>query len=343
MLKTELLNNAVQVKRFAVLFCITLLLSGTLPSVAATEHREAGRADEIWGAFHPQQPTILIHDAHQMGLYTPDFRLIQQVTFLSDDVKPSLYPVNWSSTGQFITVQAGETLQIWDTTSFKKLYEVYGISPLVQIAWKPDDSQFAAVALVGENTGKIHIFSSLDGSLLRDIDAFPSELAWSPDNNQLVFDNQITGELQVFDAETSRPIRTLPTQAMPVSSLEFSLKQNWIAFINSEDDHVIEIWNTDTAQRIRTLEWTNRIVAPFNWTKGGLVSHDFEGSIQVWDVEKGTVIKTFQTTRYADGELDSMGTYLLVNDRNSGPSVLDAASGEILSTFSNLQTATPDS
>jgi WD40 repeat protein len=300
--------------------------------------------------LHPKDNIVGVTNGFVFETYTLDFQFIDLFTILDDSSIPlNQYTFVWSPDGSKLAIflsgvrvpPINTILQIWDTATPRKLYEIPGVDGFTPVAWSPDGSRFATQVTTSDGTRVVRVHNAQTGQMQREIpSASISQLAWSPIGNQIILNNY--SNVQVLSADTGLPLRTLNAVMDGQIDVAFSPSQNLIAFVNLNDGgNVLEIWNTDTGQLVHQLRGHTQPITQFQWSRGGLVRAGLDDTIRIWDPQTGQQLHVFQVGRYPLAELNADGTRLLVRDDTTGIHIRNAATGAIVAVLGGAPTPAP--
>ena len=328
--------------RYAMLVPLVFFVSYFVLTAQSVDPQNAA----LVAHFHPINDTVGVTNGRVFETYSQNFTFLNQIILISDpQVIPSRYNFQWSPNGNRLAVPLSglpsplndTVVQIWDMTLKQKLYELSDINSAVGIVWNSDETKLAAVASAGRNAQVIRVYDAQTGQILTEIDppTRNAQLTWSSVSDLLVFES--FSDVQVWDANTGNPVKTLNAVVNSESGLESHPSQDQIAFVNlNSSSNDIEIWNIDTGQMVRTLSGHTERVIGLDWSTGGLVSTSFDNSVRIWDLQTGQST-AIQVGRFARAELNASGTILLVRDDTSGIQTRDPITGDILATFNGNQ------
>lgn len=225
------------------------------------------------------------------------------------------------------------TLSIWDvnTGQLLKRFELNtpsnksssGDKVIYSISLNPDETQI----LCGYQNAKAEIFDLETGASIKVMPGYVAgsqASAWSPNGNQVAVRAGSQGAY-IVNPTTGSIIHQLTSHSQTINHLVFSPDGMKIATTAMSSDHTVMIWDTDTGQRIRTINLgaTPRAIA---WSEDGqqLYTSDNTNGGQIWDVNTGDSLKTFRAfTSYLEN-----GTIVSSSGR-----IIDIETEEDLATF----------
>jgi WD40 repeat protein len=194
----------------------------------------------------------------------------------------------WSPDGTLMATSFfgsyGTSVQVWNTTTNKLLYNYTGNADVVgSLSWSPDGKYIVSASYDGSTqvwnarTGqKIHDFENNQRQL--------SQAAWSPDGKTIAY--TINDQVKVVDPFSGKVLMTHngPHDKFGLSDLAWSPDGKSIA---SAGDH-IELWHVATGKTYYTFTKNPSTIRVLTWSPNGqfIVSTDSpettNSTIQVW-------------------------------------------------------------
>jgi WD40 repeat protein len=159
-------------------------------------------------------------------------------------------------------------------------------------------------------------------------------LAYSPDGHTLATGGD-DHRIQIFNAHTGQPVRTLTGHSDTVNTVAFSPDGHTLA--SGSDDHTVRIFNTDTGQLLRTLTGNTRTVTAVAFSPDGhtLASAGHDGTVRLWNPDTG---ESLGTTPPSADEVDCVtfspdGHRLAAGGDDDTAHMWDLETGQQLHTF----------
>ena len=197
-------------------------------------------------AWSPDGEELLAHSTNSMVRIwksrtgAPTQSLSTRKAYGSDRHALTDPPVAWSPDGRYIAAGGNpSTAWVWDVVTGEAIRRLDSrqvtttIGLEAAVAWSPDGRRIA----YGSNDTGVRIWSADTGQLLRTLDDSGSvdSVAWSPDNERIVADDQI------WNVNTGSRIRTLGTRW--VTSAAWSPDGRHIAI--AERGETVRIFNSE--------------------------------------------------------------------------------------------------
>lgn len=190
--------------------------------------------------------------------------------------------------------------------------------------------------ITGSNDGKIKIWDSDSGRLLKTISAHHadiSSLAISSDCQYAISVCYTINEVKIWNALTGDLIKTFYEA---ITSITLTPDDRYL--ISGSYDGTIKLRDVVTGKIIRTLSGHKKAVASITVTVDGrfIVSGSDDNTVKLWDISTGKLIRTFSghsagITRVA---ITKDGRYALSGSFDKTVKVWELATGRLITTFS---------
>jgi len=202
-----------------------------------------------------------------------------------------------ASGSRLLTASGGDTIQLWDTHTFKQLWayrpHVIAAPHLLNFVvgynrgghWLYAGGPAFPVYLWNARTGKKHQpFGDLGDSAV-------TAIAVSPDG-RIGARNVATSEIELWDIDSSMPVSRLSGHNDRVSVLEFSPDGTYL--VSGSTDGFIAIWQMPTGKLHRKLMGHQSRVVSLAVTPDGarLFSASSDGTTRLWDMASGKHLAT---------------------------------------------------
>jgi len=193
---------------------------------------------------------------------------------------------------------AGNTIQVWDTSSGKKVATLRGhTGRILSVAFSPDGRRLASTS-EDRNVMVWDVSTALEkGEVQEPLFRCPHEesvigVAFSPDNQRLASASAETdkpGEAKVWDAASGKFLFSFPGQKLPnrLVHLTFSPNSHWLA-AGSENNNVV-VYDVTTHEKVCTLPGHTEPVLNVTFSPDGrrLISAGWDRLVKVWDLGDG--------------------------------------------------------
>jgi len=199
------------------------------------------------------------------------------------------------------------TVRIWNIENGQEVMTLSGHTEMItSVTFSPDGKRIMS----GSRDEKIKIWDAQNGNELLTIpiitkyteysgststtyyQSFISSLIYSPDGKRIAAGLWNVKAIKIWDAQTSKELRTLSGHKGGVRSITFSPDGKRIA--SGASDKTIKIWDVQTSKELRTLSGHTDEVRSVNYSPDGkrIVSGASDKTIKIWDAETGRELMT---------------------------------------------------
>lgn len=205
----------------------------------------------------------------------------------------AFFPAAWSKEDDLVaTSSRNHTIQIWNAMTYQLeialpgfTYSAEQYSDLVYALQWSATGRF----LAGQySSGKVRVWNMQTGEQVFLFEDDARSMSWGADTELAI---TAKNTLEVWDVETNAQVQSLPVVA---SLVRWNPTRNRLALLVAGE--TMEIWEIDSAVRLRQFEDHVRRISDIQWNSEGtiLASVDILGRIDLWDVETGNKIKSVQ-------------------------------------------------
>lgn len=208
--------------------------------------------------------------------------------------------VAWSPAGDLIASGGNDRLiKIWDAVEGILVTTLTGHqeSGVIQLAWRPDSSQLASIAL-----NELFIWDTTTWEMITSLKlATVTNAQWSPDGSKLAVSGYSI-QLIVLDGETFEGQTSLSGHDGPVFDVAWNSDGSML--VSTSQDGTIRLWDMNTASEIGILVSVDEpvweiVFSPDDHYIAGAINN---GIAQVWNTETGVAIETITQ----DGQMRSV-------------------------------------
>ena len=248
----------------------------------------------------PLQPVSIAHDSkaavHQntQTWELPDgaiLRLGKGVLGGSDRA------IIFSPDGKHLAVASGIGIWIYDVETAHELTLLnVGHATLIRsVAYSPDGSILAA----GTGDGRVQLWELERGRLLAplmrpgpgyDVDA----LAFSPDGSTVASGTR--DEIQLWDVENQRHLKTLQGHKQRIFSLAFSPEGAAIA--SGAEDDTVKLWEVATGDNFATFQHSSNVLSVAFSPNGETLAAAANKNVQLWNISTKKNVATLKHTNH---------------------------------------------
>jgi WD repeat-containing protein 17 len=221
---------------------------------------EQGHVDSVFDIkFSNNDPNLLATCSYDATLAIWDVRRNRCLYRIAGPKEP-LYSLSWSPDDSTIVCGGYTSCFFFDTVRgyMKKRAKVHPSKSIQRLAWCPRSDHL--VASISPEDKELAIFESVDNVLQATFSHpdEPSGLCWVPGSKTKIWTSCANGNLYLWDLEGGSEARASATlgndatsrtraQGIHVSSIDPHL------VCASYDDHVVRVWNSETAELVAEL------------------------------------------------------------------------------------------
>ena len=192
-----------------------------------------------------------------------------------------------------VSVDDDESTRFWDVQTGKLLKTSIKsvVTPTNALAYSPDGAMLLTIGYSGKNESLIEYWDAQTGDNIKDvlIDWNFKAAAISQDSKILAWCGDV--DLQFYDVETGKHLRSTEKRAGGFKSMEFSSDGRTLITGGRWDK--VDVWDVSTAKLLRSMthqdEVTSVMYSPDEKT---IASGSDDGTVKFWDAATGELIKT---------------------------------------------------
>ena len=240
--------------------------------------------------------------------------------------------VAFSADGKQLAVASGIGIWIYDAATAREVDLLNGGQPTLvrSVAYSPDGTLIAA----GTRDGTVQLWEVNRGRLLaplrlpsswREVDA----LAFSPDGRIVASGSH--DEIQLWDVENQRHLKTLKGHKGRIFSLAFSLDGKTLA--SGAEDHTVILWETATGNNIATFQHSSEVFSVAISPNGESLAAVAGNSVNVWNVSTKKKVATLKDSKRVSVAIYSLDGTTLVSGENGRATLWDVRTRKKVATF----------
>lgn len=243
--------------------------------------------------WHPEG--VLLARAFQNGIVDiiDTSTILETVIFsYSIDESPASV-VRWSASGHKLAAGIGNDVHIWDFSDNEAHIVLQGhVTPIISLAWSPDDTQLASVSDNGFNNIRVwDVVNTHERLALGVLETFT--VAWGNDDNPIAGTGVTLSQIYLATGEVSR----LNEQTLLIGAGMASLAWNHANSQIAVGDVLgrISVFDSD-GQEIAIFENTTRL-NQITWSGDDqfIASGDNAGIIRIWSLASGEEVEMIDT------------------------------------------------
>ncbi len=245
----------------------------------------------------PDGKMIAIATSKELILY--DLKTLEKIH--SQPLSEKVYRTAFSPDGSKIAVSGyirkyieGGPLHIaiWDTTSWKILYEYTSASDSSSgaLAWAPNGKQIA-FSIPERGLSVIDVATAKSVAAMEDFIFPPFGLSWSPDGLRLISTGDWGYGLRRWRVDTNEWVRLFDTRPQPASQVKWSPDGKQIA--SGHFGGTVCVWNAANNQCEGFIVAHFNSVDALDWSPDSRQIATASGAIRVWDSHTGELKSSF--------------------------------------------------
>jgi eukaryotic-like serine/threonine-protein kinase len=239
----------------------------------------------------------------------------------------------WSATfspdGQRIVTTDDKSAQVWDATSYRRLFTLAHGDIVYQAVYTNDGTRIVTAG--GDNT--VRLWEAANGALVRELKHDGKKLRYAAvaADSKLVAAIDLDGAVvHVWSTVTGVPLAELRNDATGFYSLAFSADGRWLATSGGND---VNVFDTRTWALVRTIPGPS--IHSLSWDPSGprLLTGSSSGDASIWTIPSGARIHRL---RESGESIDAVafspsGELAVAASRDGTEQVWSAASGMLQS------------
>ena len=211
--------------------------------------------------------------------------------------------VAYSPNGKLIAAGGGESLQLWDLTTDKRVWCIKKESPkngVHAVVFSPDGKMLA----VGDKSGSVILVAPADGKVIRRWEAHvaadePHEgtqaVAFSPDGKTLASGGD-DGVIYFWDPLTGKKLRALRGHRKTVYSVAFSRDGRTLA--SGSLDQTVRLWDVATGRESPAFDGHQDGVWHVAFSPDGkTLASGGDDTVRLWDPERGKQLQVLEDNK----------------------------------------------
>lgn len=262
----------------------------------------------------------------------------------------------FSPDGKHVACASGRIVRVWDAKTGMEVLALKGFQSTIRcIAYTPDGSQLATATYdldpkMKKQFGVTTLWNVRTGKKIREFRESakePSSVSFSPDGKRIITAG-LTFDLRVWDVQTGKEIRTLPTKQSHVwypSSVSYSRDGKLIVaggstgLVNPATNRMfgkVKIWDAQSGKELLDLEGHQGTVYTIAISPNAklIASGSYDQTVRLWDVKKGKEIATLKGHQsYVDSVAFSPDGKFVLSAGGETVRLWDVASGKELMTL----------
>jgi eukaryotic-like serine/threonine-protein kinase len=238
---------------------------------------------------------VHLTEAYKRGDHSPGVKfmlarslqpqLAEQARFASTTGR--MWSAAFAPDGKTIVTTDDQSAQVWDATSYRRLFTVTHGDTVYDALYSPDGRQLVTAG----GDGTVGVWDAANGSLVRTLSSDGRKLRYdllaaSPDG-KLIAAIDVKGEaVHVWDAGTGVPRADLPADASGFPGVAFSADSRWLVATGGDE---VRVFDVQTWSKVLTVPHVRRM--DLDPTGPRLVTGSLGGDSSIWEIPSGVRIR----------------------------------------------------
>ena len=249
--------------------------------------------------LRPNEKAIAFATSKGVVVYDLDTEKIQIL-----NEKENFFSVDWSPDGTKLAagsliMHAAESgaphLMIWDTTSWKTVFELDSDEansvPFGALAWSPD-SNLLALSFADRGLITLNVESGQTMAAQDDFLVPPYDIAWSPDGSRILTTGDLAFGFRRWRLDTNEYVRLYDPRA-GYAALQLAWSPDGSRIASGHAGGIVCFWTVSTNQCDGLIYAHQSQVTSLAWSPDGSQLATGGGVIRIWDSQTGELLTAF--------------------------------------------------